>query len=53
MLPTVPKSQRQSSSEHLLELIVGMGTNTKMIFEYSFFDIRIYSNIRFYTYPKK
>ena len=29
-----------------------MGTNTKMIFEYSFCDIRIYSNIRFYTYLK-
>jgi len=32
--------------------LIGMGTNTKMIFEYSFCDIRIYSNIRFYTYLK-
>ena len=31
---------------------LGMGTNTKMIFEYSFCDIRIYSNICFYTYLK-
>ena len=32
--------------------ILGMGTNTKLIFEYLFCDIRIYSNIRFYTYLK-